>query len=131
MEFFNNNINQLQSTIQDLFNIDSSEDSAANRISGTNELQKEEKPTTSEVTVVVTDDKTAVSALENALAECEDAQDVQAAKIAKAEAVADLAEFDENIPLEEQDKEKEPEMSRAEQEINNIIKKVCLDLRNF
>lgn len=49
---------------------------------------------------------------------------LQAAKIAKAEAVADLAEFDENIPLE-QDTEREPEVvSKAEQEINNIIKKV-------
>lgn len=116
----------LQTTIQDLFNVDANEDSAANRICGETEVKKEvEKVTTSEVTVsTASDEKTAVSALENALAECEDAQDVQAAKIAKAEAVADLAEFDENIPLEEQDKEKEPEISKAEQEINNIIKKV-------
>lgn len=70
------------------------------------------------------DDKAAVGALENALAACEDDQDVQAAKTAKAEAVADLAEFDENIPLDEQEKEKEPEISKAEQEINNVIEKV-------
>lgn len=116
----------LQTTIQDLFNVDANEDSAANRICGETEVKKEvEKVTTSEATVsTASDEKTAVSALENALAECEDAQDVQAAKIAKAEAVADLAEFDENIPLEDQDKEKEPEISKAEQEINNIIKKV-------
>lgn len=50
---------------------------------------------------------------------------MQAAKIAKAEAVADLAEFDENIPLDQEtEKEREPEVSKAEQEINNIIKKV-------
>lgn len=84
-----------------------------------------EKPTSSESNTAVSDEKSAVSALENALAECEDAQDVQAAKIAKAEAVADLAEFDENIPLDDHDKDKEPEVSRAEQEINNIINKVC------
>lgn len=71
------------------------------------------------------EDKTAAGALENALAACEDDQDVQAAKTAKAEAVADLAEFDENIPLEQEvDKEKDPEVSKAEQEINNIIEKV-------
>lgn len=73
---------------------------------------------------VATDDRAAVGALENALAACEDDQDVQAARTAKAEAVADLAEFDENIPLEEQDKEKEPEMSKAEQEVENLIKQV-------
>lgn len=90
------------------------------------EVKREiEKSTNNESNVIVGDEKTAVSALENALAECEDDQDVQAAKIAKAEAVADLAEFDENIPLEEQDKDREPEVSRAEQEINNIINKVC------
>lgn len=115
----------LQSTIQDLFNIDNSEDSAATRLSGPIPVNKETEKLSSESTAAVSDEKTAVSALENALAECEDAQDVQAAKIAKAEAVADLAEFDENIPLEDQDKDKEPEVSRAEQEINNIINKVC------
>lgn len=73
------------------------------------------------------DEKVALGALENALAACEDDQDVQAARTAKAEAVADLAEFDENIPLEEQ--EKEPEMSKAEQEIDNIIKKVGVFVR--
>lgn len=74
--------------------------------------------------VVASDDRAAVGALENALAACEDDQDVQAARTAKAEAVADLAEFDENIPLDEQDKEKEPEMSKAEQEVENLIKQV-------
>lgn len=71
------------------------------------------------------EDRAAVGALENALAACEDDQDVQAARTAKAEAVADLAEFDENIPLDEQDKDKEPEISKAEQEVENLIKQVC------
>lgn len=69
------------------------------------------------------DEKIAIGALENALAACEDDQDVQAAHTAKAEAVADLAEFDENIPLEDV-KDKEPEVSKAEQEIDKVIKKV-------
>lgn len=71
------------------------------------------------------EDRAALGALENALAACEDDQDVQAARTAKAEAVADLAEFDESIPLEEGEKggEKE-EMSKAEMEVQNLIKQV-------
>lgn len=42
--------------------------------------------------------------------------------------MADLAEFDENIPLDQEtEKEKEPEASKAEQEINHIIEKVNSD----
>lgn len=71
-----------------------------------------------------TEDKVAMGVLENALAACEDDQDVQAARTAKAEAVADLAEFDESIPLDEQEERKEPEISKAEQEVENLIKQV-------
>lgn len=125
------NIFLFQSTIQDLFNIDTTEESAAERMSEMVDMNKERElnrsvgETVSETSAVV-DDRAAVGALENALATCEDDQDVQAARTAKAEAVADLAEFDENIPLEEQDKdkEKEPEISKAEQEVENLIKQV-------
>lgn len=72
------------------------------------------------------DDRTAIGALESALAACEDDQDVQAARTAKAEAVADLAEFDESIPLEE-GAEKE-EMSKAEIEVQNLVKQVSVEL---
>lgn len=121
----------MQSTIQDLFNIDANEDSAANRMSEVVERRAAVASTSSAEpsAVPVNDEKSALGALENALAACEDDQDVQAARIAKAEAVADLAEFDENIPLDDQEnKEKEPEMSKAEQEIDNVIKQVhfCL-----
>ncbi|KAL1491858.1 hypothetical protein ABEB36_012391 [Hypothenemus hampei] len=102
-------------TIQDLFNIDQTLETAAQRMS---EIV-ENRPSNNDVP----EDKTAAGALESALAACEDDQDVQAAKIAKAEAVADLAEFDENIPLD-QEIEKEPEISKAEQEINHIIEKL-------
>ena len=81
-------------------------------------------------TLPVNEDKTAIGALENALAACEDDQDVLAAKTAKAEAVADLAEFDENIPLEEQH-EKEPEISKAEQEVQNMEKTVNIFIISF
>lgn len=70
-----------------------------------------------------TEEKAAIGALENALAAAEEDLDVQAAKTAKAEAVADLAEFDENIPLEEADKE-DAQVSKAEQEVQNLISQV-------
>lgn len=78
-----------------------------------------------ETSVSASDEKSAMGALESALAAAEDDQDVIAACTAKAEAVAELAEFDENIPLEDkEDKEKEPEISKAEQEVVNLIKQV-------
>lgn len=118
-----------QSTIQDLFEIDQTEESAAARMSEVIESKKKQEEMQGASAEASSspgsgggDDKAAIGALENALAACEDDQDVQAARTAKAEAVADLAEFDENIPLDEA--EKEPEISKAEQEINNIIGKV-------
>ncbi|KAJ8964537.1 hypothetical protein NQ314_004832 [Rhamnusium bicolor] len=112
------------STIQDLFNIDQNEDSAVNRMSEVIEAKKERERVVLGESSTVGDEKVAMGALENALAACEDDQDVLAARTAKAEAVADLAEFDENIPLDEQEKEKEPEISKAEQEINSVIEKL-------
>ncbi|KAG5882001.1 hypothetical protein JTB14_028601 [Gonioctena quinquepunctata] len=111
-------------TIQDLFNVDQNEESAVNRMSEVIEMKKDREKSLSNEASVLGDEKVAMGALENALAACEDDQDVQAAKTAKAEAVADLAEFDENIPLEEQEKEKEPEISKAEQEINSVMEKL-------
>lgn len=70
-----------------------------------------------------TEEKAAMGALENALAAAEEDLDVQAAKTAKAEAVADLAEFDENIPLEDADKD-ETQVSKAEQEVQNLVAQV-------
>jgi len=70
-----------------------------------------------------TEEKAAMGALESALAAAEEDLDVQAAKTAKAEAVADLAEFDENIPLEEADKD-DAQVSKAEQEVQNLIAQV-------
>lgn len=71
--------------------------------------------------------------LETALAAAEDEQDVQAAKIASAEAVAELDEFDESIPIEESEARAAaaaaastsgPELTRAEQEVENLVKQV-------
>lgn len=48
-------------------------------------------------------DKTAMQILETALLTAEDDTDVQAARTVRAEAAAELAEFDESIALEELD----------------------------
>lgn len=60
--------------------------------------------------------------MESALAEAEDETDVAAAKVAKAEAAAELAEFDENIPLDNDCVGQE--ISKAELELNAFIEKV-------
>ncbi len=74
------------------------------------------------------DDKVAMGALESALAAAEDETDVIALKSAKAEAVADLEEFDENVPLGEEGAENtqpdQPELSKAEQEVQNLVQQV-------
>ncbi|OCT61820.1 hypothetical protein XELAEV_18047849mg [Xenopus laevis] len=55
--------------------------------------------------------------LEQALCRAEDEEDTLAASLVRAEQVADLAEFNENAPLEPE----EEEQSRAEQEINALV----------
>lgn len=69
-----------------------------------------------------------MGALESALAAAEDETDVIALKSAKAEAVADMEEFDENVPLGEEGTEQseQPELSKAEQEVHNLVQQVCL-----
>lgn len=62
-----------------------------------------------------------------ALCKAEDPEDIRAATQAKAEQVAELAEFNENIPLdadERPSKEEEEEMSKAEQEIASLMEQV-------
>lgn len=63
-----------------------------------------------------------------ALCRAEDPEDIRAATQAKAEQVAELAEFNENIPLDTEDrpsKEEEEEMSKAEQEIASLVEQVA------
>ncbi|XP_070162370.1 helicase domino isoform X4 [Polyergus mexicanus] len=117
------------STIQDLFNIDQTENDASMRMAEVLEQNRErEKAWSKEPTAGSfqggisnhTEEKTAMGVLENALAAAEEDLDVQAARTAKAEAVADLAEFDENIPLEDADKD-ESQVSKAEQEVQNLV----------
>lgn len=73
------------------------------------------------------EEKVVIGALESAIAAVEEDLDVQAAKTAKAEAVADLAEFDENIPVDDADAE-ETQISKAELEVRNIVAQVSFFL---
>lgn len=64
-----------------------------------------------------------------ALCKAEDPEDIRAATQAKAEQVAELAEFNENIPLDADDRpprDDDEEMSKAEQEIAALVEQVHL-----
>lgn len=111
----------LQSTIQDLFNIENSENDASTRMAEILEQNKEREKSLQKD--AQPDEKVAMGVLENALAAAEEDLDVQAAKTAKAEAVAELAEFDENIPIEDAEKE-DTQISKAEQEVQNLVSQV-------
>uniref|UniRef100_A0A2M4A008 Putative chromatin remodeling complex wstf-iswi small subunit n=1 Tax=Anopheles triannulatus TaxID=58253 RepID=A0A2M4A008_9DIPT len=140
-------------TVQDLFTVDNAEDDASTRLAEVLDRDRERKErlnanltgpsaasssaiATAEAPVVVDGSKSAINVFESALAAAEDDQDVQAAKFAKAEASADLDEFDENIPIDEEkmvtggggdsagDASKEPELSKAEKEVQNLIKQL-------
>lgn len=68
-------------------------------------------------------DRNTIHVFETALAAAEDETDVVAAKTAKEEAVADLAEFDEAIPIDEQN---EVKLSKADMEVQALEKQVYL-----
>lgn len=106
------------STIQDLFNVDQSED-ASTRLSEVVDRDKDRREKLKES--FAENDKSVVGAFESALAQAEDDQDVQAAKTATAEMAEDLAEFDENIPITE---ERETEQTKQEREIQNLVEQV-------
>lgn len=113
------------STIQDLFNVDQSDDASA-RLADVVDRDKDrrERLTQSLATPSTStndNDKSIVGAFESALAQAEDDQDVQAATTAKAEMADDLAEFDENIPITE---DRESEETKQEKEIQNLVDQV-------
>lgn len=115
------------STIQDLFTVDAGED-ASTRLAEVLDRDKERKEVLAANLAGPSnpDDSTtknAAAVFESALAQAEDDQDVQAATTAKAEAAAEMDEFDENIPIVE-DVGKEPEVSKAEKEIQSLISQV-------
>ncbi|XP_046681502.1 helicase domino-like [Homalodisca vitripennis] len=117
------------STIQDLFNVDVNENDASTRMAEILERDAERRSQTqSEDTQLAPqqsgEEKAALGVLESALAAAEDETDVAAAKTAKAEAVADLAEFDETIPLDQDADQGSEEISKAEQEVNALIQQL-------
>ncbi|CAL8260066.1 unnamed protein product [Arctogadus glacialis] len=106
-----------EQTIRDLFDV--------------NEAEKKEA--VAEVMVVAApqpeDDESAhkqsTTILEQALCRAEDEEDIVAASQAKAEQVAELAEFNENIPLDDGgDQEEVEELSKAEQEIAALVEQL-------
>lgn len=119
-------------TIQDLFNVDSTTEDASARLSEIVDRDRDRKERLMQ-SMASTSTATAtppppsqldVGVFESALAAAEDDQDVQAATTAKAEADEDLAEFDENIPITEENKE--PELSKAEKDVQNLMKQVSV-----
>lgn len=116
------------STIQDLFQTEAG--NANTRMQELLEMDRVRRerlneaisaaPSTSQAQPPPVKDSAFVSALQAA----EDEQDVEAAKTAQAEVDAELAEFDENIPIEEDGAAKAPELSKAEMEVENLVKQV-------
>ncbi|KAM6951534.1 uncharacterized protein srcap [Aplochiton taeniatus] len=104
-----------EQTIRDLFDVS----------------EGERKEVTVEVSVPQVEEEEAVNKqsttiLEQALCRAEDEEDIVAASQAKAEQVAELAEFNENIPLDDggdRDPEEE-ELSKAEQEIAALVEQL-------
>ncbi|XP_072524231.1 uncharacterized protein srcap isoform X2 [Salminus brasiliensis] len=102
-----------QQTIRELFDVSEGEKKEAE--SSVSPLEDEESI-----------NKQQTNILEQALCRAEDEEDIVAASQAKAEQVAELAEFNENIPLddgESRDQEEE-ELSKAEQEIAALVEQL-------
>lgn len=120
------------STIKDLFNVETQQQMGDNATTATTSNQQETSTATTTTTTTVLEnpeidlEKQSLKAFESALAAAEDEQDVQATKTAKAEVAADLAEFDENIPLDETTAgpEANVELSKADLEMQNLVKQV-------
>ena len=113
------------STIQDLFNVDQSDDASA-RLKEVVDNDKERRTALSR-DLETPQDKSIVGAFESALAQAEDDQDVQAATTARAEMAEELAEFDEDIPITE---EQDAEQTKQEKEIQNLVDQVRVE-KNF
>lgn len=121
------------STIKDLFNVETQQQATTGEMSTQSGENSSSAPTSSASSTVVESgeidtEKQSLKALESALAAAEDEQDVLATKTARAEAAADLAEFDENIPIEDNNAANTEgvELSKADLEMQNIVKQVSV-----
>ncbi|KAM8712283.1 hypothetical protein ACLKA7_012754 [Drosophila subpalustris] len=112
------------STIKDLFTMDQTQEQEDSQ----DKSEEKDKIIAAEVEPVFETEKQSLRAYEHALAAAEDEQDVQATKTAKAEAAADLAEFDENIPIADEantaDGSAPVELSKADLEMQNLVKQL-------
>uniref|UniRef100_A0A803KFH7 Snf2-related CREBBP activator protein n=1 Tax=Xenopus tropicalis TaxID=8364 RepID=A0A803KFH7_XENTR len=98
-----------QQTIRELFDMEEATRKEAEAGSASPERTADDGSTTQNANI-----------LEQALCRAEDEEDTLAASLVRAEQVADLAEFNENAPLEPE----EEEQSRAEQEINALVEQL-------
>nr|XP_015201644.1 PREDICTED: helicase SRCAP [Lepisosteus oculatus] len=108
-----------QQTIRELFDLTEGERKEMEQPNQAPSRQEEEEALNNKHT----------SILEQALCRAEDEEDIAAASQAKAEQVAELAEFNENIPLEEGSEgagreQEEEELSKAEQEIAALVEQL-------
>lgn len=120
------------STIKDLFTMDQTQEQDDSSQVNDGKPDEKDKIIAAEVEPAIETEKQSLRAFEHALAAAEDEQDVQATKTAKAEAAADLAEFDENIPIADEanaDGGGVPvELSKADLEMQNLVKQVSCEL---
>lgn len=113
------------STIQDLFQVDTRSESRMQELLELDRMRRSRlndamsRSASGQAASMAPD-----IAFASALQAAEDEQDVEAAKTAQAEVDQELAEFDENIPIEEDTNSKAPELSKAEQEVENLVKQV-------
>ncbi|CDQ61816.1 unnamed protein product [Oncorhynchus mykiss] len=105
-----------QQTIRELFDVNEGEKKEVTPEPSLPQPEEEE-----------TGNKQSTTILEQALCRAEDEEDIVAASQAKAEQVAELAEFNEAIPLDEAGEGRDPEeeeLSKAEQEIAALVEQL-------
>lgn len=107
-----------QAAIKDLFDVDQT-GSSNNNNNSTTAMDTSEPEQTTDSTLA--ESNSLRTAFEQALGTAEEATDVDAAKVVRAEAAAEFNEFDENIPIEDISDEKSPE----EEQIEQVISQVC------
>eukprot|EP00112_Aurelia_sp_Birch-Aquarium-sp1_P012590 Seg2648.3 transcript_id=Seg2648.3/GoldUCD/mRNA.D3Y31 product="Helicase swr1" protein_id=Seg2648.3/GoldUCD/D3Y31 len=118
-----------KNTLKDLFtlNKEKEEIKAAERVSAieTKEgvIEVESVDTPAPETPSGKTEKKKMAAFEQALFKAEDEQDVRAASTAKAEQVAEMAEFNENVPIKADD-DNEEGLSKVEEELANLDKEL-------
>ena len=130
-----------QQTIHDLFEVDVEEADASKRMAEVLDRTKglnvsETSASTSEYVgngaasegsgVQSITNKTALGLLESALAAAEDETDVAAARVVRAEAAAEMDEFDESAPISAEDAEADAQVNKDEAELLQIEHQVRL-----